>query len=57
MDHWKFCPVLAQRNIFHKLHIWRTFSNILAVWIIPSPPPLGSNFLVCSKATLILGHL
>ena len=25
--------------------------------VLPSPPPLGNNVVVCSKATLILRHL
>ena len=38
-------------------HSQTLFPNILAVQRPPFPPPLGSNVVVCSKATLILKHL
>ena len=37
-------------------HSQSIFPNILAIPRPPFPPPLGSNVVVCSKATLILRH-
>ena len=58
---WKPAPswlaTTLDKTVEKMLHSQSMFLNIVATPIPPFRPPLGSNVVVCSKATIILGRL
>ena len=50
-------PTILDKTVEKMSHSQTIFPNILPIPRPPFPPPLGSNVVVCSKATLILKHL
>ena len=48
---------MLDKTVEKMSHRQSIFPNILTIPCPPFPPPLGSNVVVCSKATVIVRHL